>query len=134
MKGHENRGWWVLFCKDDSARLLPGGWVLRRLCALLAEASLCLFLQAGIRVVVVLVLGMGVLGGTALSPWWVLLLPPLEDSFMPGRLLAGLGWVVVWFFWSCICTYLQMFVVAETQSLEPDAADLVIRSQMVVLR
>ena len=45
---------------------------------------------------VVLVLGIGVLVGTALSPWWVLLLP-LEDSFMPGRLLAGLGWVGFFF-------------------------------------
>lgn len=35
-------------------------------------------------------LGMGVLVGTALSPWQALLLP-LEGSFTPGRLHVGLG-------------------------------------------
>lgn len=46
-----------------------------------------------------------------------------------GRLGGG----GVCLFWSCICMYLQMVVVAETQPLEPDAADLVIWSPMVVL-
>lgn len=72
----------------------------------MAEASLFPLLQAGIQAVVALVLGVGMLVGTALNPWQVFLLL-LEDSFTPGRLLAGLFFFrLVLFFFSAVFAHI----------------------------